>query len=274
MPKALPLTLLVLLAAAFALYAALLAFLWWKQERLLFYPVPLPADYPLAQAPDVHERTVAVQGATLSVLHLRNRDPKGVVFFLHGNAGNLAGWFTNADFYRQAGFDLVMPDYRGFGKSTGQIASARALREDVRAVWDAVAPHYAGKRVVLYGRSLGSGLAADLAQQLSEQGRAPDLTVLVSPYTSIRALTREFYPWVPPALVRYPLDTASHLPHIRGPVLLVHGEEDSLIGVHHARRLHEVLPSARLLVLPGSGHDDVHEHPLYRPVLRDLLLAL
>ncbi|NNU43733.1 alpha/beta hydrolase [Ramlibacter montanisoli] len=274
MPKALPLTLLVLLAGALAVYAALLAFLWWKQESLMFYPVPLPADYPLAQEPDVHERTVQVKGATLSVLHLQNRDARGVVFFLHGNAGNLAGWFSNADFYRQAGFDLVMPDYRGFGKSTGHIASAHDLREDVRAVWDAVAAQYAGKRVVLYGRSLGSGLAADLARQLAERGRAPDLTVLVSPYTSIRALTREFYPWVPPALIRYPLDTAAHLPHIRGPVLLVHGENDTLIGVHHAHRLKEVLPSARLLVLPGSGHNDVHDHPSYRPVLREALLGL
>jgi pimeloyl-ACP methyl ester carboxylesterase len=274
MPKALPLTLLVLLAGALALYAALLAFLWWKQESLMFYPVPLPADYPLAQDADVQERTVQVKGARLSVLHLRNPDAKGVVFFLHGNAGNLAGWFSNADFYRQLGFDLVMPDYRGFGKSTGHIGSARDLREDVRAVWDAVAPQYAGKRVVLYGRSLGSGLAADLAQQLAEQGRPPDLTVLVSPYTSIRALTREFYPWVPPALVRYPLDTASHLPHIRGPVLLVHGADDTLIGVHHAQQLQQVLPSARLLLLRGAGHNDLHEHPRYRQELREALARL
>ncbi len=274
MPKGLPLTILVLCAGALAVYAVLLAFLWFRQESLMFYPVPLPADHPLAQAPDVRERTVEVEGARLSVLHLQQPGAKGVVFFLHGNAGNLAGWFSNADFWRQAGFDLVMPDYRGFGKSTGQIASARQLREDVRAVWDAVAAQYRGRRVVLYGRSLGSGLAADLAQQLGEQGQVPDLTVLVSPYTSIRALTAEFYPWVPSALVRYPLDTAGHLPHLRGPVLLLHGEKDTLIGVHHARRLQQVLPTARLVTLPGAGHDDVHEHPLYRQELLRALAAL
>ena len=271
MPKAVWLTLLWVAGAALAVYAVLLAFLWLRQESLMFYPVSLPADYPLAREPDVRERSVEVDGARLSVLQLQLPDPKGVVFFLHGNAGNLAGWFTNVDFYRQAGFDLVMPDYRGFGKSSGNISSARQLRADVRAVWNAFAPQYAGKRVVLYGRSLGTALAADLAEQLTQEGRAPDLTVLVSPYSSLRALTAEYYPWVPAWLVRYPLDTASHLPAIGGPVLLVHGERDALIGPHHARRLHALRPSARLLLVPGAGHNDIHETAPYRRELQHAL---
>ncbi|HSV79760.1 MAG TPA: alpha/beta fold hydrolase [Ramlibacter sp.] len=267
-------TLVVLLLAATALYAAAVGFIWLRQESLMFYPVPLPDNYALAREPDVHEARVRVDGAELSVLHLRLPEPKGVVFFLHGNAGNLSGWFSNTAFYRNANFDLVMPDYRGFGKSSGHIASAKQLREDVRAVWDSVAPRYQGKRVVLYGRSLGSGLAADLAQQLTAQGRAPDLTVLVSPYTSIRDLTAEYYPWVPAALLRYPLATARHLPEVGGSVLLVHGERDELIGVHHARQLQRQVPSARLLVVPGAGHNDIQEFPLYREELQRALARL
>lgn len=267
-------TLLSLAVTALVVYAALVAFLWLRQESMMFYPVPLPPDYPLAREPDVHERTVAVDGANLSVLQLKLPDPKGVVFFLHGNAGNLAGWFSNTEFYRRANFDLVMPDYRGFGKSTGTIRGARQLRADVRAVWDAFAREYAGRRVVLYGRSLGTGLAAELAAELSREGRGPDLTVLVSPYSSIRELTAEFYPWVPSALVRYPLDTASHLPAIAGPVLLVHAERDTLIGREHPRRLQQVLPRARLLVVPGAGHNDLQEFRAYREGLRQALDAL
>lgn len=274
MSKAPWILLLVLASIAAACYALVLAFLWWRQESLLFYPVPLPADHPLATATDIHERAVEVPGARLSVLHLQRPDAKGVVFFLHGNAGNLQGWFSNADFYRDAGFDLVMPDYRGFGKSTGTISSAQQLREDVRAVWAQFAPQYRGRKVVLYGRSLGTGLAADLAQELSAQGQAPDLTVLVSPYTSFRALAAEFYPWVPGALLRYPLETESHLPRIGGPVLLVHAENDRLIGVHHFRRLQQVLPGARVLVVPGADHNDLHESPVYREELRRALRAL
>lgn len=275
MPKPAWITTLLLVAAgALACYALLLAFLWWRQESLMFYPVPLPADHRLATAPDIREHTVAVRGASLSVLHLQRPGARGVVFFLHGNAGNLQGWFGNAAFYREAGFDLVMPDYRGFGKSTGHIGSARQLREDVRAVWDAVAPLYRGRKVVLYGRSLGTGLAADLARQLSEEGRAPDLTVLVSPYTSMRDLAAEFYPWVPAGLLRYPLETEGHLAGVAGPVLLVHAEHDRLIRAHHPRRLRQVLPSARLLVVPGADHNDLHESPVYRDALAATLRDL
>lgn len=246
-----------------AVYAVLLAVLWWKQEALLFQPSPLPMDYPLATESDVHEDFVQVPGARLSVLQLRLPRPKGVVVFLHGNGGNLAGWFTATDAYRRANFDLVMPDYRGYGKSSGSIRSAAQLRADVRAVWDSVAARYAGRRVVLYGRSLGTGLAADLGDQLTQEGHPPDLTVLVSPYASMRALTSELYPWVPGALLRYPLDTAAHLPGVGGRVLLLHGDEDALIPVDHARRLARTTPAARLVVVPGAGHNDLHEFPLY-----------
>ncbi len=264
--------LLGLAGAALLVYAGLLALLWWKQEALLFHPQPLPAGHRLATEPDVHERTVPVPGAQLSVLHLQRPGARGVVFFLHGNAGNLAGWFSNTEFYRQANFDLVMPDYRGYGKSTGAIASAQQLRSDVRAVWDSIAAQYAGRRVVLYGRSLGTGLAADLAEQLTREGRAPHLTVLVSPYSSLRELTAEFYPWVPGGLLRYPLDTARHLPNVRGPILLVHGERDTLIGMQHAQRLARIAPAARLLVVPGAGHFVPIERPAeFTALLEDFL---
>ncbi|MCC2634872.1 MAG: hypothetical protein K0S48_2758 [Ramlibacter sp.] len=274
MSRSLWIVLLQLAGGALACYGLVLAFLWWRQESMLFYPVPLPADHRLATAPDIVERTVDVPGARLSVLHLQRPGARGVVFFLHGNAGNLQGWFSNADFYRDAGYDLVMPDYRGFGKSTGRIGSASELREDVRAVWSQVAAQYRGRKVVLYGRSLGTGLAAELAQELSARGQPPDLTVLVSAYTSFRALAAEFYPWVPGWLLRYPLETEAHLPRIAGPVLLVHAEKDSLIRVHHLQRLRQVLPGARVLVVPGADHNDLHESPVYRDGLRRALGAL
>jgi uncharacterized protein len=274
MPKPLWLAALAVLGFVTVLYAVVLALLWWRQESLLFYPSPLPASYRLVTEPDVHETTVEVDGAKLSVLHLRLPDPKGVVFFLHGNAGNLAGWFTNTAYYRAANYDLVMPDYRGYGKSTGRITGAAQLREDVRTVWNSVAERYRGRRVVLYGRSLGTGLAADLAEQLTNERTPPDLTVLVSPYASLRDLMADFYPWVPTSLLRYPLDTARHLPKVGGPVLLLHGERDELIGVDHALRLQQLAPGSRLVVVPRAGHNELQEFPLYREELRRALDAL
>ena len=258
----------IVVAIAIAVYAAALAWIYVRQESLLFYPTPLPPGYVFA-LPDVHEVRIDVDGATLSALHLRLPDPKGVVFFLHGNAGNLASWFTGSAFYRQANYDLFMIDYRGYGKSSGRIESEQQLRADVRKAWDIVAPLYAGKRIVIYGRSLGTALAAGLAAQIQ-----PDLTILVSPYWSMEDLERTHFPWVPAALLRYPLATNVAVRAIRTPVLLVHGEQDRLIPVDNSARLQTVVPNGTFLRIPGAAHHDVHQSDVYLDTLARRLAAL
>jgi pimeloyl-ACP methyl ester carboxylesterase len=264
----------VLVAAALLLvgallYGAALLAIWRYQEKLLFLPVPLPPDTRLARDLDVHERFVDVPGARLSVLELRLPQPAGVVFFLHGNAGNLESWFVNAAFYRRANFDLVMLDYRGYGKSTGRIESEAQLHEDVWAVWQSVAERYRDRHVVIYGRSLGTALAAALAERVR-----PDLTLLVSPYTSMVALAREHYGWVPPALLRYPLRTDASIGRIDGPVLLVHGERDDLITPSHSQALQALARSARFVVVPGAGHGDLQDFDVYLRTVADALAAV
>lgn len=266
-------TALLLALAGLALYAGALAWLWMRQEKLLFAPTVLPADQPLAQAGDIHEVAIDVPGARLSALHLRLPQPKGVVFFLHGNAGSLATWFVNPEYYRRVNFDLFMVDYRGYGKSTGRIESEAQLRADVRAAWETVAAQYAGRKVVIYGRSLGSGLAAGLAADLSAS-RAPDLTVLVSPYRSMAALAAEHYAWVPQALLRYPMRTDSLIGRIRSPLLLIHGERDPLIAPSHSEALKALAPQATVLRVPGAAHNDLQEFDVYLGSFARALLAL
>lgn len=270
LPSSAPLRLvLAALLLALLLYAGLLALLWFTQERLLFMPEPLAPDAPLHRAPDVHERFVEVPGARLSVLELRLDEPAGVVFFLHGNAGNLQSWFVNADFYRRANVDLVMLDYRGYGKSSGRIESEAQLHADVQAVWETVAPRYRGKRVVVYGRSLGSGLAAALAARI-----APDLTLLVSPYLSMRALAAQHYPWVPAVLLRYPLRTDEFIARIAGPVLLLHGARDAVIPSGHSQALARLNPHARVVLVEGAGHNDLQEFEPYLAAVRSALASV
>jgi pimeloyl-ACP methyl ester carboxylesterase len=261
---------LALTAAAIALaaYAAVLGWIYVRQESLLFYPTPLPPGYAFA-IPDVREVRIDVDGATLSALHLRLPDPKGVVFFLHGNAGNLASWFADSAFYRQANYDLFMMDYRGYGKSSGRIQSEEQLRADVRKAWEVVAPLYAGKHIVIYGRSLGAALAARLAAQVQ-----PDLTILVSPFWSAADLARIYFPWAPAALLRYPLATNVDVRAIRTPVLLVHGERDELIPVEHSERLLAATPNGAILRVRGAGHNDIQEFDDYLGALARRLDAL
>lgn len=249
-------------------WAGATATLWLSQERLLFHPVPLPADARLSDEPGVSERFVAVPGARLSVLEFRLPKPNGVVFFLHGNSANLRTWFIDASAYRRANLDLVMMDYRGFGKSTGQIESEAQLHADVEAVWQSVAARYRGKRVIAYGRSLGTGLAAAWAAH-----HQPDLTILVSPYSSMRDLAAQHYPWVPGAALRYPLRSDEAVARIHTPLLLIHGEQDGLIPLAHSQALAERAPGARVVVIAGAGHNDVHQFAAYKSVIDQALGA-
>ena len=256
---------------ALCLYLALLAWIYFRQESLLFHPQALPADHRfLPGEPDVRERRVEVPGASLSVLELRLPQPKGVVFFLHGNAGNLDSWFTDTRFYREAGYDLVMPDYRGYGKSTGKIESEAQLRADVKAVWDTVAARYRGKAVVVYGRSIGTGLAAGLAREIGAS-----LTVLVSPYCDMASLAGEHFPWLPTSLLlRYPLRTCDDAAALRTPLLLVHGGRDTVIPPRHSEHILERAPGAELLRIPQAGHNDVHEFPIYVQAMKSAVAGL
>ena len=251
-------TIATLLLLPVLLYALVMAAIWWGQERLLFAPQVLAAEHRFDFGADVHETWIEVPGARLNALHLRLPQPRGVVFFLHGNGGSLESWFVNADFYRRAHIDLFMIDYRGYGKSTGRITSEAQLHADVRAAWDQIASMYAGKRRVIYGRSLGSGLAAALAADVQSE-----LTILVSPYQSMVALAADHYPWVPAWISRYPLRTDAVLPRVKSPLLLLHGERDALIRPEHSQRLQALVPGARLLVVPGAGHNDLQQFQSY-----------
>lgn len=252
--------------AVLTLYGAVVALVWWGQERLLFHPDKLPADYNFQQAADVHETWFDVPGARLNALQLQLPKPDGVVFFLHGNAGNLESWFVNTEYYRRANLDLVMFDFRGYGKSGGRITSQAELQADVQAVWAQVAPRYAGMRRVIYGRSLGTALAAQLASEVQ-----PELTVLVSPYASMAGLAQKYYPWLPSAVLRYPLRTDEALAQVKGPVLLAHGGKDTLIAPSNSVALQRVSPQAQLLLVPAAGHGDIHQFDAYLNGLRALL---
>jgi alpha-beta hydrolase superfamily lysophospholipase len=254
--------------AAVTAVAALFALLYWRQEGLLFAPVALPADFTVDE-PDVVETVIPVDGAALSALHLRLPDPRGVVFFLHGNAGNLQSWFVNTDFYRKANFDLFMIDYRGYGKSTGHIQSEAQLRADVAAAWAHIAPLYRGRRTVILGRSLGTALAAGLAADVQ-----PDLTILVSPYWSMGEMQALHYAWVPRVLLRYPLETNRDVARIRTPILFLHGDRDGLIPLSQSERLMAVARAGQLHVVPGAAHGDLQDFDDYRRALAAGLAAI
>lgn len=241
-------------------YAAALAALYALQERVIFPATPLPADHRFVfGGQPFEELAIQVPGATLDALHFTQPKPRGLVFFIHGNGGNLATWTTGIEFYRRVEYDLFIFDYRGYGKSTGRIESEAQLHADVRAAFDAIAPRYREKPIVVYGRSLGSGLAIELAREVS-----PDLLVLVTPYTSLAALGQRAYPWAPTWLLKYPLHVEEAIQQVRSPILMFQGTEDRIIPPGQSEELKALARApVDLVVVQGAGHNDLHRFPAY-----------
>lgn len=254
-------------AAPLVVASAFIAYLYVSQESMIFLGTTLPRDHQFVFDVPFEEVTIPVDGAEISGLHFQQTNPRGMIFFLHGNGGNLNSWTSNVEYYRRVNYDMFIFDYRGYGKSTGRIESEQQLHDDVRAAWDAIAPLYREKPIVIYGRSLGAALAAQLAFDVD-----PDLLILVSPFSSMIAMARQQYPFLPEWVVRYPLRTDKLIAEIRTPAVFVHGDKDRFIPLAHSFELRELANSqAELLVIQGAGHNDIHQFKTY---LDGLTMAL
>ena len=240
-------------------YLTAMAALYVFQDKLIFPAEPLPKDYQFSFDMPFTEINLPVDGAVLNALHFKQENSRGVIFFLHGNSGNLVDWVTDLEFYRRENYDLFIFDYRGYGKSTGELSSQSQAIDDVQTAWDFIAPQYKDKPIVIYGRSLGSALGTELAQKVN-----PALLVLVSPFTSMIDMARQRYPIAPSWLLRFPFETNKIIQNVSSDVLLIHGDKDDFIPIIHSQKLQQLTQkSSKLIIIKGADHSDIHHSDDY-----------
>ena len=228
-------------------YLLLTAVIFFFQEKLIFHPRPIAADYLYDWGEEI---AVPVEGASLSTVWVRKPNSKGVVLYFHGNKGdNNRGLYQMRNVLEKP-FDAVMIDYRGFGKSTGEVESNKQLLADVQAVYDRVKQEYSEDKIHLLGYSLGTGMASYLAAENN-----PAELTLVAPYTNLEDMKNQAFWWLPDFLLKYRLDTESRIARIKCPVNIFHGTQDELIPFAMAERLKELSPKrVRLIPMKGVGH--------------------
>lgn len=262
------------LASLALLYGAFLLLLYALQGRLLYFPTrgidATPAD---AGLPYEEVRLVAGDGVELQAWFLPSPADRGTVLFFHGNAGNLSHRLPSLALFHRLGWNTLILSYRGYGRSGGSPSEGGTYR-DAAAAWRHLVEERgeAPERIVLFGRSLGGGVAAWLAER-----HAPGGVILESTFTSVPDLAAEVYPFVPARLLvrnRYP--TLSRLPRLRCPVLVVHSPDDDVIPYRHGRRLWEAAREPKRFLQIRGGHNEgfVVTGPTYERGIADFLGSL
>lgn len=249
-------------------YAALMLIVYFIQERFIFKPEKLKQDFVYKYDIPFKELFIDVApGVTINGLHFCATEPLGLILYFHGNTRSIKGWAKYAkDFYRYQ-YDVVLVDYRGFGKSTGR-KNEKEMLNDVQVVYDTFAVQYHENHIIVYGRSLGSGFAAKLASDNS-----PRYLILDSPYYNFTKAVQRLIPVLPMRYVlRYRLQTDKWIRKVNCHTYIIHGSKDWLIPISQSQQLQELNPrKITLITIEGGGHNNLPSFPKYHNFLRDIL---
>ncbi len=251
-----------------AAIVVVLLLVYFLQEKFIFKPEKLRQDFEFKYDIPFRELFFDVEpGVRINGLHFFREQPKGLILYFHGNSRSIKGWARYArDFYRYD-YDVVLVDYRGFGKSTGK-RSEKEMLDDMQFVYETLARQYPQHHILVYGRSIGSGFAAKIASD-----NQPRYLILDAPYYSFLNVVKRFIPVLPVKLVlRYHLRTDKWIRRVNCHTYILHGTRDWLIPIKHSERLQKLNPHKITLIrIEGGGHNNLPTFPEYHNFIRDIL---
>ena len=258
-------TFIYYIAGSIVLLSVLAYFL---QEKFIFKPEKLKQDFEFKYDIPFEEYFFDIEpGVRINGLHFFREKPSGLILYFHGNTRSIKGWAKYArDFYRY-NYDVVLVDYRGFGKSTGR-RSEKEMLNDMQFVYDELRKKYAEDHLIVYGRSMGSGFATKLASDNN-----PRYLILDAPYFSFRKVVERFLPILPVRIVlRFQLRTDLWIEKVKCHTYILHGTKDWLIPLKHSERLQKKNSRKITLIrIPGGHHNDLPSFPEYHNFIRDIL---
>ena len=247
-------TLIIVLTVAVSFYLVLLLVFYLLQGRMIFLsnlpgrtltasPVDIGLDYE-----DVSLTTR--DNETLHGWYTPSTNPRGVVLFFHGNAGNISHRLDSIEIFHELGLDVLIIDYRGYGQSSGK-TSEQGTYLDAQTAWDYLVDKrgIAPEKIVIFGRSLGGAVASWLAARTT-----PGAVILESCFTSVPDMADRLYPFFPVRLItrlKYPVK--DHVKQVSSPLLVIHSQQDEIIPFDMGRSIYSAAPAPKeILVLSGD----------------------
>ena len=257
-----------ILISILCIYLVICALLYAFQEKLIFFPRKLRADFEYRFAHDFEEKYFQIDEQTiLNALHFFAKNKKGTILYFHGNAGSLDGWGDVATEFVDLGYDVLIPDYRGFGKSTG-LFSEQALYDDARFLYDFLLNENEAKDIVIYGRSLGTGVAVELASQVEARQ-----LILETPFADFPQLAHSQFSVFPvKVLLKYQFRNDLKIKKVSCPIHIFHGTKDQVVPYAESQQLIRILGDESIMTtIPNGGHNNLGAFPLFWKKIKEIL---
>ena len=237
------------------------------QEKLIFFPEVLPDNHRFSFQNHFEEKYFnCPSGNRIHALYFPAENAKGIVLYFHGNAGSLNGWGGVAADFLPLNYSVVIPDYPGYGKSRGKL-SEKNLYSDAQHIFDVISKQHAGENITIYGRSIGSGIAAHLAHKNTARA-----LILESPFFNLPDLKKKLFPFIPDFLLRYRFRTDQVIQKVSCPVYIIHGNSDEVVYFGSSLKLQELFkPADRLFAIDGGHHNDLSAFAGYYEALKIIL---
>ncbi len=251
-------------------YVLILLLVYFFQEKLLFFPAKFNREYNYNLSSNDSELFLKTSdNETINCIYATLPENKNVVLYFHGNGSSLKSWNEVANTILPKGANLLMIDYRGYGKSTGML-SEKGFYEDAETAFRFLkSKGYDDENIFFYGRSLGSGIAVELAVTHQIKG-----LILESPYTSVIAVAKSHRPYLLPALIlKYEFNSLQKAEKIKMPVLIFHGTKDKTIPVDQGKKLAAAITSkTQLVIIENGDHTNISSFNEYEKALTEFLL--
>lgn len=261
MPKPITLKAMQLVFYLGSFYAALIVLMFVLQRHIIYHPqqgMGQPADYGFVAAKQVEILTK--DGERLIGWYAAPTTKSEIIVYFHGNAGHLGDRASKLRAFAESGYGVFSVSWRGYGNSTGSPSEA-GLMEDARAAitWLKLSP----ENLILYGESLGSGVAVRMATEFDAR-----LVMLEAAYISVQKRGQELYPWLPVKyLLRDNFDSLHFIDKIHAPLVMIHGDKDTIIPVAHGKTLFEkAVQPKKIYIYEGVGHTDFTMEQILAPL--------
>lgn len=252
----------------FGLYVMIGSALYFFQEKVLFFPSKLEQGYQYQFDHRFEELFLQTdKNTSINALHFKADNPKGVILYFHGNAGNLSGWGSVAEYFVSQQYDVLIMDYRTYGKSTGKL-SEKALYKDAQYCYDFLLKDYSENQITLYGRSLGTGIASYVASN-----NKPKQLILESPYYSILDVAKNRFPILPVKyLLKYHFPSYEFLPKAKCPITIFHGNDDNVVPYSSGKKLSELnIEHLNFITIKGGNHNNLMSFDAYQKTMLTIL---